>query len=832
MDGQFAENAFNGGIVAISRGKLRGTDVNQAGGRWEDSTGGNASPVVSSGLFVGWDTAATTYTLTGTGVVDVDRLVVGRFADGTFNQNGGAVIATGTEGLILGTDHSLNTGNWTGTYNLAAGTVQTEALTIGNLQAAGSTFNFTTGSTGILYVDTGNKDASAIEGLITAADITLVGAAALVSDFAITEVSTGTYGGYTEVRLAGNDNDPPELTGTDPADDATDVPDTTNLVAAFNEVVEAGTGTIEVRKSAGGELVEAFDVGAATPPRLVFAGNQLTIDPSNPLDTGVGYYVLIPDTAVKDSSDNFFEGVSTATAWSFTTDGIAPTLDSMAPVADATGVRQTGNLTLTFDEEVMAAAGKDITIHLASDGSVVETIEAASADVVISGPEVTISRSVVLDENTAYYVNIASGAFTDLSGNAYPGITDSTSWAFTTGSLNDFLVIHYRADNVDGAGNPGDGSTTTLVNLANPGTHNGAIANGSGVTANAGQAGTPYEYGVSLNGASETHIEANTFNVQGGVDKATNVTWEFWLRADSAVLLGRGALYGEFAAGTVIESRHFLRLDGIGTATRTAFYDEFPPSGGGATSDPQLFDTGTFTQIVVTKDGDTMTFYRDGAQVGATKNIAETFAGSVAQTWFGGRNSQNESFDGQFNIIRVYDTVLAPAEVLANYNAEPLSSGGYSDWADTNAGGQTPELDYNANGVPNGIEYFMGGTLASPATMPALVEDGGTWSWTIPYDTDAEVTWKFQLSEDLLNWTDYDEDDVGDEVQILTSPDRIKLTLPAGATGKTLPGGRDQLAVPTGRYPRDIDNFNGALTSFRRQSKRLTGLYREAGGPR
>jgi len=47
------------------------------------------------------------------------------------------------------------------------------------------------------------------------------------------------------------------------------------------------------------------------------------------------------------------------------------------------------------------------------------------------------------------------------------------------------------------------------------------------------------------------------------------------------------------------------------------------------------------------------------------------------------------------------------------------------------------------------------------------------------------VTWKFQLSEDLLNWTDYDEDDVGDEVQILTSPDRIKLTLPASATGKT-----------------------------------------------
>jgi len=32
------------------------------------------------------------------------------------------------------------------------------------------------------------------------------------------------------------------------------------------------------------------------------------------------------------------------------------------------------------------------------------------------------------------------------------------------------LSVHYRADNVDGAGTPGDGATTTLVNLANPGT--------------------------------------------------------------------------------------------------------------------------------------------------------------------------------------------------------------------------------------------------------------------------------------------------------------------------------------------------------------------------
>jgi len=102
------------------------------------------------------------------------------------------------------------------------------------------------------------------------------------------------------------------------------------------------------------------------------------------------------------------------------------------------------------------------------------------------------------------------------------------------------LKIHYRADNVDGAGNPGDALTTTLVNLANPGTHDGTIVNGSGVTANGGQGGTAFAYGVVLNDGNQTHIEASTYQVGGGVNKATDVTWEFWLRADSGITSGLG----------------------------------------------------------------------------------------------------------------------------------------------------------------------------------------------------------------------------------------------------------------------------------------------------
>jgi len=69
-----------------------------------------------------------------------------------------------------------------------------------------------------------------------------------------------------------------------------------------------------------------------------------------------------------------------------------------------------------------------------------------------------------------------------------------------------------------------------------------------------------------------------------------------------------------------------------------------------------------------------MTFYKDGLQVGGTKSHSESYSGpSPNRTFFGKReasNGNNESFDGQFNVIRVYDAVLTPAEILQNYNSD------------------------------------------------------------------------------------------------------------------------------------------------------------------
>jgi hypothetical protein len=109
----------------------------------------------------------------------------------------------------------------------------------------------------------------------------------------------------------------PVITTTSPADNATGVLVDANLVSNFSEPVVYGTGTITLRRTSDNSTFESFDV--ASSPRLVFNGQTLTIDPTNNLDWGTGYHLLIDSTAILDTSgDDAFAGISSTTAWNFT----------------------------------------------------------------------------------------------------------------------------------------------------------------------------------------------------------------------------------------------------------------------------------------------------------------------------------------------------------------------------------------------------------------------------------------------------------------------------------------------------------------------------------
>ncbi len=112
-------------------------------------------------------------------------------------------------------------------------------------------------------------------------------------------------------------------------------------------------------------------------------------------------------------------------------DDEGPVISSLTPEDDATGILASTDLTLTFDEDVATTSGA-IVLKRRTDDEVIETFTANSPLVTIDDNEVNIDVTPALEESTPYYVTIDDGMFEDLLDNAYAGISDNTTWNFTT----------------------------------------------------------------------------------------------------------------------------------------------------------------------------------------------------------------------------------------------------------------------------------------------------------------------------------------------------------------------------------------------------------------
>lgn len=230
--------------------------------------------------------------------------------------------------------------------------------------------------------------------------------------------------------VAPTDTTPPTIATLSPANNEINVLAGANLVANFDELIQAGTGNIVITKTAGNVVFATIPVGD---PQINISGTTLTINPTNDLVLGVNYYVTIPNGAIQDLAGNLFPGILSSGTWSFTTDGTPPTVLSFSPAAGASGVPSLSTLAITFDEQINAIGG-NIVLKKAN-GDVVEAIPAdIFSGVSVSGAVATIPLSAPLEYGVSYYVQIAADAFADNSGNAYAGILspDTTTWAFAT----------------------------------------------------------------------------------------------------------------------------------------------------------------------------------------------------------------------------------------------------------------------------------------------------------------------------------------------------------------------------------------------------------------
>ena len=106
---------------------------------------------------------------------------------------------------------------------------------------------------------------------------------------------------------------------------------------------------------------------------------------------------------------------------------------------------------------------------------------------------------------------------------------------------------------------------------------------------------------------------------------------------------------------------------------------------------------------------------------------------------------------------------------------------GYGGWAALNAGGQPANLDFNHDGVANGIAYFMGAGTGFTAN-PSVVTVGGvsTITWpnggNIPF-ADYGSQFIVQTSPDLVSWSPV----LSGNANLSNTSGAVTYTLPAGA---------------------------------------------------
>jgi len=113
-----------------------------------------------------------------------------------------------------------------------------------------------------------------------------------------------------------------------------------------------------------------------------------------------------------------------------TIDTAVPALLARSPADDATAVATGTSLVLTFDEDVQAGSGT-LTLRTGG-GAVVESFAPDSARIAYDSRVVTITPTGVLSDGTAYYLEVASGAFVDAAGNGFAGLSGDQAYNFVT----------------------------------------------------------------------------------------------------------------------------------------------------------------------------------------------------------------------------------------------------------------------------------------------------------------------------------------------------------------------------------------------------------------
>jgi hypothetical protein len=282
-------------------------------------------------------------------------------------------------------------------------------------------------------------------------------------------------------------------------------------------------------------------------------------------------------------------------------------------------------------------------------------------------------------------------------------------------------------------------------------------------------AGTDSTYNPHLTGIDAEKITPTNWTVEV-IFKSSNLT-------DNRTMVGRDGRIGGGAAALYFSTR--------GSDLAIEYRDVE-----GAAHNLQVaagLAAGTWYTAVATSDGTNLRLYLNGAQIGSldlTTTGTDTALGLGYGTWSVARgmwdNGHVDRFFGVIDAVAISGVTLAPGSFVT----ETFGTSGFGSYmASYGVPGAMFEGDANTNGIPNGMEYYLGWDPTDPLPPQSI------FSWTNnylavvhPFNPAATgVTGAVEWTTDLMssNWFS-----TGVTYLTNTSPHEIEAVFGAPATNQ------------------------------------------------
>lgn len=671
-----------------------------------------------------------TFTLTGPGVTPVAGAVIYAGTTATFTPSallvaGTVYTATITTGAKDPTGNALAANFvWTFTTDVPPTVVSTVPINGATLVPVATLVTATfsramdpstiTGATFTL-----NQGATVIAGAVTYAGTTatFTPASNLTAGALFTATITTGAKDPTGNALAANfvwtftTAPAPNVTSTNPASAAINVPLNQKITATFNQPMTPASitaaGTFSVAVTAGGAPV----AGVVTYDP---ASNTAIFTPTANL-TASTQFTATTTTAAKSAANS---PLPSNYVWSFTTGTItnatAPTVSSTIPISGAITVPLNQRVTATFSEAMDPAT-------ISAPGTVVVVVTAGGAVVPGTVAYDTGSRTVIFEPTAnltaaTQYTATISNAAKDLAGNALVAGAVPNPWSFTTGALvnNTRPTITVTS--------PASGATNVPLSKTISATFSAAmdpmtINNGSFTVSVAGPGGAPVNGTVVYDAASQIATFTPSANLAASTQYTANISNGVEDLSGNALAAGAAPNPWNFTTGTTVAGSGQAPIN-LGSAAAFAIMatSSIVSTGPGIVNGDVGLDPGSAQGIPPAQVNGTI-HVNDPVIVQAQADLLAAYNDAV------GRSTNSQTLPGNMGGL-----TFTPG--LYTNSTSVLISGA----------GANNNVTLDAQGDPNAVFIFQMGSTLTTGTGSQVILAGGAKAANIFWQVGTSAT--------------------------------------------------------------------------------------------